>query len=63
MKLGSGGWSSSHVQPPAKEEDPDAVIGEAAEAPGGAFQGLDLAVKPLAHRIGDAMDKVTQQSR
>lgn len=39
------------------EEDAHAVGGEAAEAAGGVFESLDLAVEAFGDRVGDAVGK------
>lgn len=51
MAGGLEGWE--HVEVAAVEEDGDAVGREGAEAAGGAFENLDLAVEPLSDGICD----------
>jgi len=42
----------------AVEEDSGAEVGEASEAAGLGFEGLDAAVEAFAHGIGDAVSEV-----
>ena len=48
----------NEVEFATEEEDASPIIGEGTEASRRCFDGLNAAVEPFAHRIGDVMFKI-----